>query len=82
LFRKYGLTQEDFDGMVEDQGGACALCGQVPVDLLCVDHDHKTGEVRKLLCRKHNMALGLFADDPDLLEAAARYVRNGGIGSI
>jgi hypothetical protein len=46
------------------------------VKRLAKDHDHSTGEWRGLLCHRCNMAIGLFADDPDLLSAAIRYLAN------
>lgn len=42
---------------------------------LAVDHNHKTGKVRGLLCRRCNQALGKLEDDPALFEAAATYLR-------
>lgn len=61
LKRTYGLTLKQYDKMVEDQDGVCAICGSVNENghRLAVDHNHKTGKVRGLLCRKCN--LGLFA---------------------
>ncbi len=41
---------------------------------LAIDHDHKTGQVRSLLCKKCNGVLGLVDDDPALLRAAADYI--------
>ena len=67
--RRYGLTIEQYDQMVEDQDGCCAICGG-EVDRLRVDHDHETGGVRGLLCHGCNTALGLMADDPERLLAA------------
>lgn len=61
LKRTYGLTLKQYDKMIEDQGGVCAICGGINENghRLAVDHNHETGKVRGLLCRKCN--LGLFA---------------------
>ena len=62
--------------MVLDQKGCCAICLKNPESgRLQVDHDHVTKEIRELLCHRHNKALGLFDDDPALLERAAAYLR-------
>jgi hypothetical protein len=60
-----------------NEGGGCALGGAPPPPgkSLHIDHDHVTGEVRGLLCFKHNNALGDFDDDPELLHRALRYLR-------
>lgn len=69
--------------MLAEQDGRCAICGEPPdpngvraSSRLHVDHDHTTGENRSLLCTRCNQGLGYFRDDPDLIEAAARYIRN------
>ena len=59
--------------MLAEQGGVCAICKVAPA--AHVDHDHATGAVRALLCFNCNGGLGQFKDDPDLLRAAADYVR-------
>jgi Recombination endonuclease VII len=69
----YGLTLEQWDRMVVQQRGCCAICGEQSRDLH-VDHCHETGTIRALLCQKCNRGLGLFDDDPDRLRTAARYV--------
>jgi hypothetical protein len=78
---KYGISRADYDRMLLEQGGGCAICGATPSDptrprdkVLHVDHDHVTGVVRGLLCNQHNRALGLFADDPELLQRAIGYL--------
>ena len=72
--RSYGITVEEYDEMLESQGGGCYICGIGPVGrALDIDHDHRTGKVRGLLCSNHNRALGLLGDDPDLLLAAHTY---------
>lgn len=72
LRRNYGLTVEEFDTMVLAQEGRCALCDR-PSDLV-VDHDHRTGRVRALLCTRCNTGLGHFGDAPALLERAVAYL--------
>jgi len=51
----------------------CVICGSE--EPLVVDHDHKTGKVRGMLCNHCNRGLGHFRDDPELMEFAAQYVR-------
>jgi hypothetical protein len=74
--RTYNISADEFDLMLDAQGGGCALCGVRPKRLasLHVDHDHETGAVRGLLCIGCNQGLGQFRDDPELLRAAAEYV--------
>jgi len=71
--RKYGLTIEQFAALIERQGNACAICRVVP-ERFHVDHDHKTGAVRGLLCASCNKALGAFKDNAQILEAAIVYL--------
>jgi hypothetical protein len=79
LKSKYGITPADYERLLEQQGGCCAICGSHDsygkTNRLAVDHDHETGEVRALLCNKCNPAIGLMDDDPERLEAAASYLR-------
>jgi hypothetical protein len=75
LRRTFGITQADYDALLERQGGGCAICGKPPGKIsLHVDHDHETGEIRGLLCVGCNNALGQFHDDPALLYRAIDYV--------
>lgn len=77
---KYGLTPEDFEAMLKNQRGKCAIpeCGaETPggrSKRWHVDHDHVTGVVRGLLCNSCNVGLGFFDDRPELLRAAAAYL--------
>ncbi|MGZ6281695.1 MAG: endonuclease VII domain-containing protein [Ktedonobacterales bacterium] len=76
MYRAYGLTLEDYDRMFIEQSGLCAICGNPGEDnMLVIDHDHKTGKVRALLCRACNLGLGHFRDDPHVLHVAAFYLR-------
>ena len=72
---KYGLTIEQYNGIFEKQGGACAICGLSPdTRALDIDHHHGTGEVRGLLCNTCNRGLGLFKDDVAVLRSAVAYL--------
>ena len=75
LMRKFGITLEQYNQMLAEQGGTCAICHAVPgLRRLAVDHDHATGTIRGLLCSECNKALGLLEDDPALLRQAADYL--------
>ena len=58
LKKLYGISLPEFNSMKRKQKGKCGICGIVPASNLCVDHNHKTGEVRGLLCHPCNLALG------------------------
>jgi hypothetical protein len=76
LKHRYGLSPEAYEALLSGQGGYCAICGgeQLAGRNFAVDHDHKTNEIRGLLCSNCNMGLGAFQDSPDLLLAAAAYL--------
>ena len=76
LLAKYGITAEDYNYMLEQQRGGCAICFQSNTSgrRLAVDHNHDTGEVRGLLCGRCNIGLGQFGDNVDNLEAAIDYL--------
>ena len=80
---KYGLAGTDYEQMLQDQGGVCAICGEVETrkdrmgvvrEGLSVDHDHITDRVRGLLCAACNSALASARDDPRILRAMAVYL--------
>jgi len=72
---KFGLTIEQYETLLEKQLGVCALCRRPPkVVRLHVDHDHKTGVIRGLLCHRCNRGLGYIQNTPEVLERAAGYV--------
>lgn len=82
LRRTYGMTEAQYDAMLAEQGGACAVCGatkpsgpSLHFGRWCIDHDHATGRVRGLLCNTCNLALGAVKDSPEMLDALAAYVR-------
>lgn len=78
--RTYGITAEQYEMLYKAQGGRCAICRRATgaARRLAVDHDHKTGEVRGLLCKPCNRyGLGMFArDNPEVFDRAADYLRN------
>lgn len=76
----YGMTLEEYSRLLSSQGGRCAICGDdgrgkaKKAKRLHVDHDHKTGVIRGLLCSPCNFAIGLLRDNPELLRRAASYL--------
>lgn len=80
---RYGLTREDYEALLEEQGHACAIC-KTPDDglwwgVFVVDHDHDTGKVRGLLCSPCNTLLGGARDRTDVLRSAITYLEGGGV---
>jgi len=78
LKRNYNLTEDDYNNMLIAQKGCCAICGiDKPTGkwkIFAVDHDHKTGQVRKLLCNECNRGIGYLKDSAELLQKAADYI--------
>ena len=76
LKRFYGLTLEDVSTMISEQGGKCAACGEFPDDTrpLMVDHDHRTGRVRGMLCNSCNLALGRARESINRLRGLILYM--------
>lgn len=75
LRRRYGITQAQYDALLAHQGGVCAICGGKRRYRLLVDHDHKTGRVRGLLCRRDNhQLLPALKDDPVIADRAVGYL--------
>lgn len=72
---RYGVGAEQVAGMMEAQGHACAICSRSPFKPV-VDHCHRNGTVRGLLCHNCNLALGHARDNPDILVAAANYLHS------
>ena len=70
----YGISVEAYNDMVLKQDNKCALCFKPSNRRLDVDHDHKTGKIRGLLCGKCNKGLGLFYDDIDVFKRAVVYL--------
>ena len=77
LKRKFGITEEEYLVMLEDQDYVCAIC-KLPEKKknLAVDHDHGTGKIRGLLCEKCNRGLGHFNEDLNIIENALNYLKD------
>ena len=73
--RLYGLSEVELLTLEAAQQGHCAICGEFIDAGLCIDHDHKVGHVRGLLCNLCNLGLGAFGDDPRRLVRAAIYLK-------
>ena len=73
---RYGITEEQYDQMLEKQNHTCAICNEKPEKNLAVDHCHTTGEVRGLLCMNCNKGLGMFKEDENRIIKAAEYIKN------
>ena len=86
LREKYQITPADYDAMLADQDGVCAICGKPESVLgrggtprrLAVDHDHRTGAVRQLLCHRCNLVTWAVEDNPALLDAVHAYLAKHG----
>lgn len=78
----YGITLEEFNVMLETQGGVCAICSQPEtkkhksgtIKSLSVDHCHTSGRVRGLLCADCNSAIGYLRENADAARRAAEYI--------
>jgi Recombination endonuclease VII len=80
--KRFGVDPHWYEQKLAEQHGVCAICEKPEtakrngkVMRLSVDHDHKTGKPRGLLCAACNRAIGLMKEDPQRLEAAAGYLR-------
>jgi hypothetical protein len=88
--RRYGIALEHLEQMLRDQAGCCAICMRpwqncvsakrvrhevTFLQHLCIDHDHRSGKVRGLLCNACNTAIGLFEEDLNRFQLAMAYLR-------
>lgn len=73
-YKRYGIDLHIFERMIDDQDDRCAICREKFLKMPYVDHCHKTGKVRGLLCMKCNTGLGCFGDDSALLSNAMKYL--------
>lgn len=79
LLVRYGITLETYRALEQSQNHCCKICGKHKTDnrygILDVDHDHKTGEIRGLLCNNCNRGLGSFKDSQTNLLKAIQYLK-------
>lgn len=71
--RRYGLTQEQYEGLIASQNGNCAVCG-LSLDVPVIDHCHATGRTRGILHGNCNVLLGLAGENTDVLKGAIAYL--------
>ena len=80
LEKKYGISVDTYNQMLYEQKSRCDCCGVELIDKgsyntrPCIDHNHKTGEVRSLLCPKCNLAIGNLNDDSSYALMAYKYL--------
>lgn len=79
----FGMSLDAYQEMLEAQNGKCAICNQPETHMrngrikaLAVDHNHKTGAIRGLLCSDCNTAIGKLKDDPEIIRKAAQYLEH------
>jgi hypothetical protein len=75
LKKIYNLTLTQYNELKRKQNNCCTICGKKSKRRLSVDHNHKTGKIRGLLCHKCNAALGFFDEDINVLKNAIKYLR-------
>jgi Autographiviridae endonuclease VII len=72
----YDMKEGMYEALLDKQNGVCAICGGTCTNghTLYVDHDHKTGMIRGLLCNRCNFGIGYFKDNQTFLAAAIEYL--------
>lgn len=82
LLKKYGITAKEYDEMMVSQNHRCKICGTDKPNKhnksFFIDHCHKGGEIRGLLCGNCNLGIGNFKDDTALMSKAIEYIKNAG----
>lgn len=85
-YKKLGICNVKYEEMLLSQHGACAICkcalNSSRYTKLCVDHDHKTGRVRGLLCVNCNTSIGLMKDSKVRLQWAMEYLHKHSVEEI
>ena len=80
VLRQHEITLEQYQAILDGQGGVCAICARPPVGKtrLSLDHDHKTAKLRGLLCDLCNRAIGFLQDNPERARHLAVYLEKHG----
>ena len=86
---RYGLSYDDYQIILEEQGNVCAACGNLEsvrrrngtLFSLAVDHNHTTKAIRGLLCQACNQSLGLLRESPDSILGLYRYLLNNRVSN-
>jgi hypothetical protein len=76
LKRRFGVTIEEYEKLLESVGGKCEICGAINSDnghRLGIDHDHETGKIRGILCKACNVGIARLQDDPYIMQKAIEY---------
>lgn len=83
-YKRYNITPEQYYKIIDYYKSMCMICGENNNSgkRLCVDHDHKTGKARGLLCDKCNRGLGYFNDDINLFYNCIKYLLKNNFESI
>lgn len=77
--KRHGITVEEFWVMYEEQDGTCPICDSaIEAEASAIDHNHDTGEVRGILCKNCNRAIGLLGDSPETMARAEAYLLDRG----
>lgn len=79
LKSRYGITINEYEEMIKKQNNKCFICGKelnihINSDYPCVDHSHRTGKIRKILCKNCNTLLGLSDENLEVLRRAITYL--------
>jgi len=74
---RYNISQKEYNQMLNKQDGKCIICGELPTTFknLSVDHNHKTGKIRGLLCDHCNRGIGFLKENPYILIKAIKYLK-------
>ena len=76
---RHGITPEEFWAIYEEQDGTCPVCDKaIDAEGSAIDHNHETGDVRGILCKNCNRALGLLGDNPETMARAQAYLLEKG----
>jgi hypothetical protein len=76
LKNKYGINKKQVENAIKKQGGKCPICKVKLTGDYHIDHSHKTGKFRGILCSYCNQALGQFKDNIESLENAIKYLKS------